>query len=92
MEVLREYRYLLLGHHVIILSYIKGEHNIVANAFFCLDLLDPDAEAVPESYITDEDMAEMYFLNMPQHSNSDAGFPLSYPDILKYQLKDNQLR
>ena len=74
------------------LRYIKGKHNIVADALSHLDLLDPDSEAVLECYITDKDMAEMYCLNMPQHSYSDKGFPLSYSNILKHQSKDNQLK
>ena len=68
------------------LRYVKGEHNIVADALSRLDFLQPPLD---EAHFTDELRSDLYCYAQDEHSENE--FPLSYRVLGKFQAKDEQI-
>ncbi len=68
------------------LRYVKGEHNVVADALSRLELLQAPLD---EAHFTDELRSELYCYAMEEISKDD--FPLSYRVLGQHQAKDKQM-
>jgi hypothetical protein len=71
------------------LRYIKGEHNVVADALSRLAL---DNEPMLEAHFTEELCSALYCYEADEQAQiSEEEYPLAYKTIGKFQEKDNEL-